>query len=98
MADDPGVAPGKLAWRCRRGMKELDVVLSAYLREHWVTASRNEKLRFEQILELPDPELAAYLMGRETPADPAWLHLLEILRGIQSAAVATAAVAAARGA
>jgi antitoxin CptB len=98
MADLVGSAPGKLAWRCRRGMKELDLVLTGYLREHWPAAGADERQHFESILELPDPELAAYLMGRETPVDPALQPLLEILRSLQSAAVATAASATARGA
>ena len=61
---------GRLAWRCRRGMKELDLVLVRYLRERWPAATSAEKLQFERILELPDPELAAYLLGRERAPDP----------------------------
>lgn len=98
MGGDADTAPGRLAWRCRRGMKELDLVLTRYLREHWPTAQPAERTTFEQILELPDPTLAAYLMGRETPSDPSLRRLLEILRGIQSASVATVAAGAARGA
>jgi antitoxin CptB len=98
MAGDVVTAPGRLAWRCRRGMKELDLVLTRYLHQHWPTAQAAERGTFEQILELPDPTLAAYLMGREIPADPSLLGLLEVLRGIQSAAVATAAAGPARGA
>ena len=26
---------GRLAWRCRRGMKELDLLLPRYLEERW---------------------------------------------------------------
>lgn len=73
-------SPGRLAWRCRRGMKELDLVLTRYLREHWSTASSAEKAGFEQILELPDPLLVAYLLGREQAPDPAMERLLVVLR------------------
>jgi antitoxin CptB len=31
---------GKLRWRCRRGMRELDVLLSRYLDEEYRTAGR----------------------------------------------------------
>ena len=75
---DPG--QGRLAWRCRRGMKELDLLLSNYLRHHWPGAAAAERAAFERILELPDPLLAAYLMQRETPPDPDLESLLAVLR------------------
>jgi antitoxin CptB len=71
---------GRLAWRCRRGMKELDLVLTRYLRERWPAATDVERNQFERILELPDPELAAYLLGREQAPDPAMQGFLEQLR------------------
>jgi antitoxin CptB len=77
---------GRLVWRCRRGMKELDLVLMRYLRERWATAAADERAQFERILELPDPTLAAYLMGRETPPDPRMQEVLALLaRGLPAA-------------
>ncbi|HTQ35972.1 MAG TPA: succinate dehydrogenase assembly factor 2 [Steroidobacteraceae bacterium] len=72
---------GRLAWRCRRGMKELDMVLARYLRERWPHAGAAERARFERLLELPDPLLAACLMGSEPAPDPETGRLLELLRG-----------------
>jgi antitoxin CptB len=76
---------GRLAWRCRRGMKELDLVLVRYLRERWPTASSDERQQFERVLELPDPELAAYLMGRESAPDPQMQRLLDLMGGARVA-------------
>jgi antitoxin CptB len=75
------VEQGRLAWRCRRGMKELDLLLTGYLRDRWLRADTRERATFERILELPDPLLAAYLMQREAPPDPDLENLLAILRG-----------------
>ncbi len=72
---------GRLVWRCRRGMKELDLVLMRYLRERWPAAAADEREQFERILELPDPTLAAYLMGRETAPDQRMQELLDLLGG-----------------
>jgi antitoxin CptB len=77
----PDPEMGRLMWRCRRGMKELDLLLTGYLREHWSRAGSIERAAFERILLLPDPLLAAYLMERETPADPELQSLLATLRG-----------------
>jgi antitoxin CptB len=71
---------GRLTWRCRRGMKELDLVLTRYLRERWPLAGEAERVSFEQLLEQPDPLLAAWLMGNAPPPDEATAALLAILR------------------
>ncbi len=88
---------GRLAWRCRRGMKELDVVLGRYLRERWPDADGSERAQFERILELPDPQLAAYLLGRESVPDQALGEMLERLRQDAAGNVARGARQAASG-
>jgi antitoxin CptB len=64
---EPGGDLGRLRWRCRRGMKELDKLLSAYLDRHFESASPDEQRGFRELLELPDPEIYAYCLGRERP-------------------------------
>ena len=61
---------GRLRWRCRRGMKELDVLLVRYLDRDLPTASSAETAAFAQLLELQDPELARYLLAGEPHPDP----------------------------
>jgi antitoxin CptB len=68
---------GRLRWRCRRGMKELDVLLLDYLEQHHPVASADEQEAFAVLLELPDPQLWSYLSGRETPADPRLSTLID---------------------
>ena len=58
-----------LRWRCRRGMKEIDLLLLAWLDQEWPGADAGQRQAFEAMLELPDPELLAYLLGRERPTD-----------------------------
>ena len=66
----------KLRWRCRRGMKELDVLLLAYLERHYDAAPPAEQGIFAELLELQDPQLFAYVVGRETPPDAAVVHVI----------------------
>jgi antitoxin CptB len=70
----------RLRWRCRRGMRELDRLLEAFLESGFRLLDAAEKQRFAEILELPDPDLHAYLVGRATPADPAIARLLHCIR------------------
>jgi antitoxin CptB len=75
--------PGQLLWRCRRGMKELDLVLQAWLEGPYRSASAAQKACFEAFLELPDPEIAGYLLAHRTPADPAFGPLVAQLAAAQ---------------
>ena len=55
-----------LKWHCRRGMRELDVVLGSYLEKSYQDADPSEQKAFERLLQLEDPRLYALLMGYET--------------------------------
>ena len=69
-ADAAGADRRRLLWRCRRGMKELDLLLERYARGLKVDSSAAERDVFERLLELPDPQLAACLLGDDVPGDP----------------------------
>jgi antitoxin CptB len=66
-------------------MRELDAVLLGFLDAHSAALGEAEIASFEQILELPDPLLYAYLLGRGAPADPAIATLIERIRAHASA-------------
>ena len=59
----------RLRWLCRRGMKELDVVLTRYLDGRFNEASQQEQQAFKELLEMPDPDLFSLLVGRTTTRD-----------------------------
>jgi antitoxin CptB len=73
-------AAGRILWRCRRGMKELDVLLERYARSGLPTAAAHDRATFEAMLELPDPQLAGYFLAGETPADPVLAQLVARIR------------------
>jgi succinate dehydrogenase flavin-adding protein (antitoxin of CptAB toxin-antitoxin module) len=57
-------------------MKEIDLLLMAWLQGRYGAASAAERATFEAFLELPDPEIAGYLLGRATPTDPDFAALV----------------------
>jgi antitoxin CptB len=59
-----------LRWRCRRGMKELDVLLERYAAAALPQAGAAERGLFGRLLDCPDPELAGYFLGGEVPPEP----------------------------
>jgi antitoxin CptB len=62
-------------------MKELDLVLMRYLQHHWPQADAEERAAFERVLELPDPVLAAVLLGRESAPEAGLQRVLDRVRG-----------------
>ena len=58
---------GKLRWRCRRGMKELDVLLTRYVETRFCSASNLEQDAFKELLAIEDAVLYAYCLGAEAP-------------------------------
>jgi antitoxin CptB len=62
----------RILWRCRRGMKELDLLLEHFAREHYPHAPQAHRRAFERLLDLPDPRIVELLLdATELPAaDP----------------------------
>ena len=59
LAPDPEM--GRLIWRCRRGMKELDLLLTGYLRDSWARATAADAaLQLEgELMKHVDQQLGA---------------------------------------
>jgi antitoxin CptB len=69
---------GRLRWHCRRGMKELDILLTRYLDECYGTAGAVEQQAFQHLLETQDPVIYAYCLGSERPPE----HLAVLIERI----------------
>lgn len=77
------VNEARLRWQCRRGMRELDVLLLGYLERRWPRASEREKAAFRRLLQLGDDWLIAYLLQGATVEDEA---LADVVRRIRDPA------------
>lgn len=69
----------RLAWQCRRGMRELDLLLLQYLESRYARANDDEKSAFQAVLDLPDPELNGYLLQRQTPVSEPIARVIECI-------------------
>jgi antitoxin CptB len=68
---------GQLRWRCRRGMRELDLLLSRWLDCGWSMADAVRRDAFRRLLEQSDPQLTDWLLHGQRPDDPALAALLD---------------------
>ncbi len=73
----------RLRWQCRRGVKELDAVLCAYLENDYATATVDEQGLFIELLALEDDLLLAYFFthhSADTHPDTALKQFIENIR------------------
>ena len=75
----------RLLWRCRRGMKELDVLLERFARRELPQASAGQRQTLARFLELPDPEMVDYLLGQAIPEDHELASLVTQIAGFAAA-------------
>jgi len=78
----------RIAWRCRRGLLELDIWLGGFWAAHHATLQPDETAALERLLTLSDMEIADRLQGR-TPAGDA--GLAAIVQRLQTFRTATCA-------
>jgi len=70
----------RLAWQCRRGMRELDELLNRFLVQRFSSLDRLEQETFIRLLDYPDDVLLELLMGRMAPADKDVAHIVQEIR------------------
>jgi antitoxin CptB len=69
----------RLVWRCRRGIREMDILLLNYLESHYDFASTEEQNIFEELLEETDLDILSWVMQRTSP-DKKYIELITFIR------------------
>lgn len=69
----------RLHWKCRRGTKELDVILGAFLEGGVEQLTSDQRGTFDRLLDEQDDVLMDYFYGNELPRDGALRELVEII-------------------
>lgn len=74
------MARNRLAWQCRRGMRELDELLHAFLEHRFAALDPDRQAVFTALLDYPDAVLLELLMGRMRPADKDVADIVQEIR------------------
>ena len=69
----------RLLWASRRGMLELDLILTPFVENVYDTLSADDQLRFEVLLESEDQTLFMWFMQRENPDNPDMDRIIKII-------------------
>lgn len=59
----------QLRWQCRRGLLELDLTLLTFVDRRYASLSASERAAFHRLLNTPDTQLQAWLLGSEQVLD-----------------------------
>lgn len=67
----------RLRWQCRRGMRELDLILLPFLEKKFAALSEVDKALFADLLVTNDVDLYRWLVVRDLPADLRFVSIVE---------------------
>lgn len=76
------------AWR--RGFREADLILGGFADAHLATLGEAEVQQFERLLEQPDHDIYAWILGQAPPPPAFDDDLLRRIRAFRPGAAATA--------
>lgn len=71
----------RLLWRCRRGIREMDIVLQDFLNQSYDSLSDADKNTFSALLDEADLDILNWLMGKDEPTSENLKHIIELIRG-----------------
>ncbi len=70
----------RIRWRCRRGLLELDLVLSRFLESRFDDLTSDQREALTRLLDLPDNDLLDMVMERAETNDPGCSEIVGFLR------------------
>lgn len=69
-----------LAWQCRRGLKELDILFDPFFKQHFDSLANEQKETFAQLLAQEDTDLFEWFLGTDTPEDEKLKELVHVIK------------------
>ena len=70
---------GRIRWQCRRGKRELDIILHPFVDAELTRLEEADLVLFEALLDLSDDQLLLWLTGTQSP-DPRFETLVARIR------------------
>ena len=73
----------RLQWRCRRGIKEMDLVCQRFLEQEYPRISDEERRLFDQILDESDLDILDWILDRSRPRRSEYQPLIDRFRQLK---------------
>ncbi len=72
----------RLRWRCRRGIREMDLLLERFLLDHYPHLSADHRSSFEAMLDEADLDIYAWIVGTTEPDNPSYIAIVKQLQAM----------------
>ena len=69
----------RLTWQCRRGIKEVEVLLGPFFEKYFDTLSSADQDGFEAFLKEQDADIFEWFTMRVKPADPQTAAMVDVI-------------------
>ena len=70
----------KLKWRCRRGIKEFDILFGHFVETEYSKLNTEQQAWFHSLLDQQDPMIMDWLLKRSEPEDDGLKWIIERLQ------------------
>ncbi len=70
----------RLLWRCRRGIKEMDIILQDFIYNSYDKLNDENKIAFSELLDEQDLDILNWIIGKDKPADDKLINIINIIR------------------
>lgn len=69
----------RLIWRCRRGIREMDILLQDYLATKYDSSSVENQNTFAELLDEADLDIISWIMQKSSP-DKKYVSIIDTIR------------------
>ena len=70
----------RLQWRCRRGIKEMDIIFQDFINHSYDQLTDDKKKAFSRLLDEQDLDILNWIMGKDKPYDNELVNIINIIR------------------
>ncbi len=70
----------RLIWRCRRGIKEMDIIFQDFINHSYDQLTDDRKKAFSRLLDEQDLDILNWIMGKDKPYDNELVNIINIIR------------------
>ena len=70
----------RLLWRCRRGIKEMDIILQEFINVSYDQLNDEDKNAFSKLLDEQDLDILNWIIGKDKPANDRLANIINIIK------------------
>ena len=70
----------RLLWRCRRGIKEMDIILQEFINISYDQLNDEDKNAFSKLLDEQDLDILNWIMGKDKPINDRLANIINIIK------------------